>query len=117
MRATSSEAFILSTYSRAEAIEDGALVEVTSLAREVGFRSSVAFTRAVWNLARSCERGLLCMLRGAIRAPRAAGAREVTLQVLRFSTESPICRATLRAIVDDSDDGEVFITVMLADES
>ncbi len=38
----------ISTYTRAQAIEDGVLVDVTETAREAGFRFSVALTRAVW---------------------------------------------------------------------
>jgi hypothetical protein len=107
---------IISSYSRAEAIEDGALIDVSSTAREVGLRFPVAFTRAVWDLARDFEYGLLCILRSAIRAPRAAGAPEVVLHVLFFTTESPISQITLRATVDPGDEGGPVVTVMLPDE-
>jgi hypothetical protein len=107
---------IISSYSRAEAIEDGALIDVSSTAREVGLRFAVAFTRAVWDLARDFQYGLLCILRSAIRAPRAAGAPEVVFQVLFFTTESPISQITLRATVDPGDEGEPVVTVMLPDE-
>lgn len=35
-------------YTRAQAIADGVLVDVTETAREAGFRAPVALTRAVW---------------------------------------------------------------------
>jgi hypothetical protein len=108
---------IIRSYTRAEAIEDGVLVDVSDTAREVGFRFPVAFTRAVWDLACDYEHGLLCMLRGALRAPRAAGASEVFLHVLFFAVELPISRVTLRATVDPGDDGEPVVTVMLPDDS
>ena len=38
----------ISTYTRAQAIEDGVLVDVTETAREAGFRFPVAMTRAAW---------------------------------------------------------------------
>ncbi len=38
---------VISTYSRAEAIEDGALVDVTPTAHEAGFRYPVAITQAL----------------------------------------------------------------------
>jgi len=38
----------ISTYTRAQAIEDGVLVDVTEAAREAGFRFPVAMTRAAW---------------------------------------------------------------------
>ena len=39
----------LSTYTRAQAIEDGILVDVSGTAREAGFNIPVAVTRAVWD--------------------------------------------------------------------
>ena len=39
----------ISTYSRAQAIEDGILVDVSDTAREAGFTIPVAATRTVWN--------------------------------------------------------------------
>jgi hypothetical protein len=39
---------IIHSYSRAQAIEDGVLVDVTETAREAGFKVPVALTRAVW---------------------------------------------------------------------
>ena len=38
----------LCTYTRAQAIEDGILVDVSETAREAGFTIPVAVTRAVW---------------------------------------------------------------------
>ena len=39
---------VLSTYTRAQAIADGVLIDVTETAREAGFSIPVAVTRAVW---------------------------------------------------------------------
>ncbi|MEW6637210.1 MAG: DUF6573 family protein [Actinomycetota bacterium] len=36
------------TYTRAEALADGVLVDVTKTAREAGFRVTVALTQSVW---------------------------------------------------------------------
>ncbi|BBL79292.1 hypothetical protein RxyAA322_11460 [Rubrobacter xylanophilus] len=36
------------TYTRAEALADGVLVDVTETAREAGFRVLVALTRGIW---------------------------------------------------------------------
>lgn len=41
------DADVISTYSRAQAIEDGALVDVSTLAREAGFKVPVAITAGV----------------------------------------------------------------------
>ncbi len=40
---------VLSVYTRAQAIEDGILVDVSDTAREAGFNIPVAVTRTVWN--------------------------------------------------------------------
>lgn len=40
----------ISIYTRAQAIEDGVLVDVTETAKEAGFRVPFAMTRAVWAL-------------------------------------------------------------------
>ena len=39
---------VISTYTRAQALEDGLLLDVTEVAREVGFCWPVAMTRAAW---------------------------------------------------------------------
>ena len=39
----------ISAYSRAQAIEDGILVDVSDTAREAGFNIPVAITRTVWS--------------------------------------------------------------------
>ncbi|UOE58030.1 DUF6573 family protein [Cytobacillus oceanisediminis] len=39
----------ISIYTRAEALADGELVDVTSTAREAGFKFPVAVTRSVWD--------------------------------------------------------------------
>lgn len=39
---------VIHTYTRADALRDGTLVDVTEAAREAGFRFPVAVTRAVW---------------------------------------------------------------------
>jgi hypothetical protein len=39
---------VISAYSRADAIADGELVDVSAMAREAGIRLPVAVTRAVW---------------------------------------------------------------------
>jgi hypothetical protein len=40
---------VISTYSRAQAIEDGVLVDVGEMAIEAGFRIPVALTSAAWS--------------------------------------------------------------------
>ncbi|MDE0377614.1 MAG: hypothetical protein OXI20_00055 [Rhodospirillales bacterium] len=40
---------VIHAYTRAQAIEDGILVDVSETAREAGFKIPVALTRAVWD--------------------------------------------------------------------
>ena len=46
-----SDADLIHSYSRAQAIEDGVLVDVSETAREAGFTVPVAITRAAWRTA------------------------------------------------------------------
>lgn len=41
---------VISAYSRAQALEDGELVDLSELAREAGFKYPLAVTRGVWAL-------------------------------------------------------------------
>ena len=40
---------VIFSYTRAQAIEDGVLIDLTEWAKETGFRYPVACTTAVWN--------------------------------------------------------------------
>ena len=42
---------VIHRYTRAQALADGVLVDVTDAAREAGFRTPVAMTIAVWSKA------------------------------------------------------------------
>jgi len=39
---------VISTYTRAQAIEDGVLINAGPMTKEAGFKSPVALTSAVW---------------------------------------------------------------------
>ena len=120
---------IISTYSRADAIEDGVLVNLTEPARETGFRHPVAVTRTVWDRcvamtpaaerAGNDERGrihdLLTMLLFAIR--RSDGDPEIAFDLLCVTTSVQPLRVPLRAVVGLGDQGEPVITIMLPGES
>jgi len=42
------DADLIHSYTRAEALADGTLIDVSETAREAGFRVPVALTRAAW---------------------------------------------------------------------
>ena len=118
----------VSVYSRAQAIEDGELVDVSEAAREVGIRYPVALTRAAWTRcvevpeslrgSEQSERGRLhdvvWMLRCAIG--RSRGDR-LTYELLVVGADKRRHRVQLVSVCGPGDTAEPVLTVMLPDES
>lgn len=122
-----SEKDLIFAYSRAEAIEDGVLVDVTTTAQEAGIKYPVALTRAVWCRCVEVPEGvecqdeagrlwdLLCMLRNAIRNAK-PGTTIVLYQLhVRNDNRRPKL-VTLKAVCGPNDDGSPCITVMEPNE-
>ena len=124
---------VIYSYSRAQAIEDGVLVDVSETAKEAGFRFPVAITQAAWgdcvawsdeDNARQCyqdESGrlwdVLTMLLYAIR--RSNEGSNIPFQLIRIPRGGRAIKAremTLKAICGPGDDMEPVITIMLPDE-
>lgn len=116
---------LIHAYTRAQALEDGVLVDLSALAREAGFRFPLAVTQGVWSVIEpgrdlmkegqsSIGRAwdLLNVLRAGLRA--AQGGREVSFApyFLREPGQPPH-QVTMRAVSGPGDDGEPVITVML----
>jgi hypothetical protein len=120
---------VISAYSRAQAIDDGVLVDVSQPARETGFRHPVALTRAAWDrcigLTPAAERAgcdergrlhdLLWVLYCTIR--RSRGGPELAFDLLCVVNSLRPLSVPLRAVVGPGDHGEPVITVMLVGES
>jgi len=121
---------VIYSYTRAQAIEDGVLVDLTEWAKETGFRIPVACTSAVWNgyveppagtteLGQS-ERGrghdLLWMLYLAIKAANETHHEQLLFKVIFLQASSKQETVTLKAICGPGDQGEPVLTVMLPDE-
>jgi hypothetical protein len=125
---------VISTYTRAQALEDGVLVDAGPMAKEVGFRYHTAITAAAWSdcvawTDADSERqvhqdqsgrlwDVLYMAQHAIRTSRNHGDR-LTFELYRVprdgrSTEAKI--TTLKLIVGPGDQGEPVITILLSDE-
>lgn len=117
---------VISSYSRAQAIEDGVLIDVSATAREAGIRFPVAMTVALWAdlvtpSEKDAKRGqdvagrlwdVLTMFRMAARR----GGQDLTFQVLivkngRRSLE------TIKANCGPGDNMEPVITISLPHES
>ena len=122
------EADLIHRYTRAQAIEDGVLIDVSAVAREAGITYPVALTRAAWERCVTVPPGVECqdeagrlwdvlwLLRCTIG--RSEGGPEVRFGVhVRDDNRegtSPLVR--MKALCGPGDDGEPVITLMLADE-
>ena len=126
------DAPVIFSYTRAQAIEDGVLVDLTEWAKETGFRIPVACTATIWNqyivppkdtreLGQS-ERGrghdLLWMLYNAIRARKSNGGGDDQLFYKVIFLQAPHRQetVTLKTMCGPGDHGEPVLTVMLIDE-
>ena len=125
---------VISTYTRAQAIEDGELVDVGSIAQEAGFKWPVALTAAVWadcvawteddsrQQVYQDESGrlwdVLYMASYAIRTRRDSGDRLLfqLYRVPRDGRSSEAVLTTLKLIVGPGDAGEPVITILLPNE-
>ena len=126
---------VISTYTRAQALEDGVLVDAGPMAKEIGFKFPVALTSAVWA---DCvawtdsdsqkkpfqdQSGrlydVLFMAAFAIQTSADSGDR-LLYELYRvprdgYSTEAkPV---TLKLIVGPGDHGEPVMTILLPEES
>lgn len=125
---------VIYRYTRARALADGALVDVTETAQEAGFRASVAMTAAAWSntvawtdtdSARQTpqdERGRLwdVLWMAYITARRASGACRVPFQLYVVPRSGRATRprpVTLYMHIGPGDDCEPVITIMNADEN
>ena len=126
---------VISTYTRAQALEDGVLVDAGLMANEVGFKLQVALTSAVWSdcvawtdddsrkMPFQDQSGrlydVLFMAAFAIRTSAESGDR-LLYELYRvprdgYSTEAkPV---TLKLIIGPGDQGEPVLTILLPEES
>ena len=119
---------VIFQYSRAQAIEDGVLIDLTEWARESGFKVPVACTAAVWNgyivptertraLGQS-ERGrahdVLWMLFNAIR--KNGSGDTLMFQVMFLQTPHRHVIVKLKCVCGPGDQGEPVVTIMLPGE-
>jgi len=115
---------VIYSYTRAQAIEDGVLVDVSKMARQAGFKVPVAVTQGLWSelitppaAVAHCqdEDGRLwdVLWMAALQARVNGGASHLTFQVLFQQIPNfPPKTVTLWAIADGGDDGELVVTIM-----
>ena len=125
---------VLSAYTRAQAIEDGTLVDVSNTAREAGFTIPVAVTRTVWTRLVALpegyqgfqdERGRLWDVLWMARhyALRASGSDRVRMCVLVRDIRKDLCDSNRPprkhfpiVAIGAGDAGEAAITIMFPED-
>lgn len=120
---------VISSYSRAQAIDDGALVDVTETAREAGFRWPLAITRAAWESCVTVPAGVHCqdeagrlwdvvfMAHFAIKRSRAGGTRlPFQLHVRNDNRNRTPPLRTLVLLTGPGDQGEPVVTICMPEE-
>ena len=124
------KADLIHRHTRADALRDGVLIDVSATAREAGFKSPVALTAAAWAKCVAVPLGVACqdeagrlwdvltMLRFAAGGPGGA-ASEVRfgVHVRNDNRERTPPLVRLEAVCGPGDKGEPVITVLLPDES
>jgi hypothetical protein len=118
---------LIHSYTRAQAIEDGFLVDVSTTAKEAGLRFPVALTRTVWGQYVEVPDGvegqdeagrlwdILWMLAVAIKRSKEPGDTMQFQLYVRNDNRRPRL-VTLKAVCGPNDDASPCITVMLPEE-
>lgn len=120
---------IVPVYSRGQALADGMLVDVSPLAREIGFKDAVALTRHVYadcvadSLDDACkdieDTQLLSVLLPAVWAMREQShrrLREIVFMVHRISPDGRERSTDLKIIAGPGDHGETVLTILTVDD-
>lgn len=123
------EATVICAYTRAQAIADGVLVDVSETAREAGLRWPTVVTRAVWERYVAVPKGVRCqdergrlwdvvwMARHAIASQRVRGSEGLfQLHVRNSNREGTPPLVTLKLHCGPGDEAEPVLTVMLPEE-
>jgi hypothetical protein len=119
---------VIFSYTRAEAIADGVLVDVSKTAREAGLKFPVALTSGVWAECVAVPEGVegqdeegrlwdvLNMLCWAIRRGKGGDRVDFAVHVRKDNAEKTPPLVRLYAVCGPGDDAEPVITVMLPHE-
>src|SRR5207237_9145322 len=122
------EADLTYRYTRAQAVEDGVLIDVSAVAREAGVRYPVALTSAAWGRCVTVPPGVECqdeagrlwdvlwLLACAVRRRGGGPEGRFGVHVRDDNRERTPPLVRLKAVCGPGDQGEPVITVMLPDE-
>ena len=123
------EADLIHRYSRADALRDGVLSDVSAAARETGIRWPVALTRAAWERCVVVPPGVSCqdeagrlwdvawMLGCAVRRGGSGPEVRFGVHVRNDNRDRTPPRVRLQAVCGPGDNGEPCITVVLPEEA
>ena len=124
-----SEPVLIHAYSRAQAIADGVLVDVTGLAKEAGFKIPVALTSAAWadcvavphDAVDQDETGRLWDVLTVLRIASRESLKNRSSSEIRFTVSVRTGEVTseyieLKSICGPGDSAEPVITIMLPHE-
>jgi hypothetical protein len=122
------EADLIHRYTRADALRDGVLIDVSPTAREAGIHYPVALTAAAWQKCVAVPPGVLCQdeagrLRGvlfllALAAHRGNGAEvRFGVPVRNGNRERTPPLVRLKAVCGPDDDRQPCVTVTLPEVS
>ena len=116
-------------YSRADAIRDGVLIDVSEAARDAGFLYPVALTAAAWSRCVEVPPGVRCQdeagrLWDVLTMLCVAASRpsddphelRFAVHVRNDNREGTPPLVRLKALCGPGDDGELVVTVLLPDE-
>ncbi|MEX2171053.1 MAG: DUF6573 family protein [Pirellulales bacterium] len=114
---------ILYSYTRAEALADGVLLDITTLAKEAGIISPTAITAAAWATAvepprdsrdQSIEGRTWDILQVLRSTARNAGKRSRIDFIIRVKEQAGVWRdVPLKALAHPGDSGEPVISILL----
>jgi len=115
---------IIHTYTRAQALADGVLVDISAMAHEVGFQWSVAVTQAVWAIIQeiptrfegiqSVDGRLWDLVWIASLAVRRNSGTETLFRLIMHHGQKTY--QTFKLVAGPGDVGEPVITIMLPNE-
>jgi hypothetical protein len=115
---------LIYAYTRAEALEDGVLVDVTETAKELGFRWPVAVTSAVWGVIEDIPEGSWQGVEGRLwdilfmaavyikKAPGGGSTLRYLVQI--HHKNNKVVR--LKLVCGPGDTAEPVVTIMMPDE-
>lgn len=121
------QADLIFAYTRKQALEDGILVDVTTMAQEAGFRDTTALTHTVHSRYVQIPEGVECqdeagrlwdilwMLRHAIVHGNGSGS-VIYFQVIINNGDPATTLVKLKAVRGPDDEGKPCVTIMLPNE-